>query len=116
LRELKNDSLQTPNIDLDTGKPTQRDEYPLADATYRTLLDQLAADGFEGMDAPLRDDLLHFYGGFGFPTNKYGWLDHCVVERWRQTFREVNQVRADALLESLRESVDKDQAAQGSKP
>ncbi len=98
LREVKNDDLKTPNINLDTGNPTQRDKYPLADATYRTLLDNLAADNFKGMDDRLRDNLLSFYSGFAFPTPKYGRLDHCVVERWRQTFVELNRLRAEPLL------------------
>jgi len=99
LNELKSNDLRTPNIDLDTGNPTKRDEYPLADATYRTLLDDLADDHFKGMDAALRDNILDFYNGFAFPTPKYGRLDHCVVERWRQTFTEVNSLRATELLE-----------------
>lgn len=102
LRQLKDNTLETPNIDLDTGKPTRRGEYPLADATYRQLLDDLAPDGFNDMDDDLRDNLLHFYAGFAFPTPKQGQrLDHCIVARWRQTFTEVNQVRADALLDRL---------------
>jgi Zinc dependent phospholipase C len=100
LRDVKTGDLKTRNIDLDTGKPTARDEYPLADATYRTLLDDLTADGFKGVDDPLRDNILLFYEGFAFPTPKYGRLDKCVVERWRQTFVEVNQLRADKLLDA----------------
>jgi hypothetical protein len=104
LHEVKADKLEHPNIDLDTGKPTKRDEYPLADATYRELLDELAYNGFRDMDDPLRDDLLEFYNGFAFPHPKYERLDKCVVERWRRTFVEVNQVRADNLLDSRPQS------------
>ena len=35
-----------PNTDFDTGQPTARGEYPLADATYDQLLDALAGRGF----------------------------------------------------------------------
>ncbi len=101
LQEVKAGDLKTPNMNLDTGKPTERDQYPLADATYRALLDDLAAQGFKGVDDGLRDNLLNFYSGFGFPTPKYGRLDKCVVARWRQTFLEVNQLRADKLLDTL---------------
>jgi len=99
LRDLKSNQLVTPNIDLDTGNPTKRDEYPLADATYRTLLDDVTADNSKAADPALRDDILQFYNGFAFPTPQYGRLDHCVVERWRQTFTEVNRLRATELLE-----------------
>jgi hypothetical protein len=97
LGEVKNHNLQAPNIDLDTGKPTQRGEYPLADASYRELLDDLAYDHFNHMDAALRDNVLEFYEGFGFP--KPGTrIDKCVVQRWRKTWIELNQVRAAELL------------------
>ena len=99
---MKSDSLETPDVDLDTGKPTRRDEYPLADATYRELLDNLAYNDFREMDDPLRDDLVQFYDGYGFP--KPSRLDKCGAQRWRKTFVEVTQVRADALLESLSSS------------
>jgi hypothetical protein len=97
LGEVKNHNLQTVNIDLDTGKPTQRGEYPLADATYRELLDELAYDHFNHMDVALRDNILEFYEGFGFP--KPGTrIDKCVVQRWRKTWIELTQVRAAELL------------------
>lgn len=99
LRDLKANHLVTPNIDLDTGKPTKRGEYPLADSTYRTLLDDLAADKFQGVDSALENNILEFFNGFAFPKPKYGRLDHCVVERWRQTFTELNQLRALQLLQ-----------------
>jgi len=96
LSAVKNDNLQTPNIDLDTGKPTKRGEYPLADATYRGLLDELASDHFNHVDDALRDDILNFYEGYGFP--KAGTrIDKCVFQRWQQTWIEVNQLRAGTL-------------------
>ena len=97
LGEVKNRNLQAPNIDLDTGNPTKRGEYPLADASYRELLDDLAYDHFNYMDVALRDNILEFYEGFGFP--KPGTrIDKCVVQRWRKTWIELNQVRAAELL------------------
>jgi hypothetical protein len=101
LHEVRADNLETPNIDLDTGKATKLGEYPLADATYRELLDELANNGFREMDDPLRDNLVQFYEPFGFPHPKYERLDNCVVARWRQTFIEANRVRADKLLDEL---------------
>jgi Zinc dependent phospholipase C len=98
LQEVKNNDLQTPEINLDTGKPTKRGEYPLADATYRELLDGLANDNFSHMDKALRDNIVWFYDGFGFPAPKTR-LDKCVVERWRKTWIEVNQVRVTEALD-----------------
>jgi hypothetical protein len=99
LRELKEGDLKTAEINLDTGDPTERDKYPLADATYRTLLDDLSDANFKGVDDSLSDNLLNFYSGYAFPSSRYGRLDKCVVERWRQTFLEVNRLRAEKLLD-----------------
>ncbi len=100
LGEVKNHALQTPDIDLDTGKPTRRGEYPLADATYRELLDELASDHFDHMDDALRDNILAFYEGFGFP--KPGTrIDKCVCQRWQKTWVELTQLRASELLGPL---------------
>jgi hypothetical protein len=104
LREVKEGGLKTAAINLDTGDPTERGKYPLADATYRTLLDDLSADNFKGMDDPLSDNLLQFYSGYTFPSSKYGRLDKCVVERWRQTITELNGLRALKYLDTLAES------------
>jgi hypothetical protein len=99
LRDIKQDDLKTTEVNLDTGDLTERGKYPLADATYRTLLDDLAADKFKGVDPPLRNSVLQFYSGYGFPSTKYGRLDKCVVERWRQTIVEVNQLKAGEILD-----------------
>ena len=103
LNEVKNHDMQTPNIDLDTGKPTRRGEYPLADATYRELLDELAYDHFNHIDDALRNNILEFYEGFGFP--KPGTrIDKCVAQRWQKTWIELTQLRATELLGPLEQA------------
>jgi hypothetical protein len=104
LHQVHDKDLQTPPINLDTGKPTERGAYPLADATYRELLDQLAYDNFNHMSEGLRDDMLHFYDGLGFP--KPGTrLDNCVVQRWRKTWIELNRIRVMEVLDTFDQSV-----------
>lgn len=91
LGEVRAGDLKVPEINLDTGKPTERGAYPLADATYRQLLDALAYQDFSHMSPGLEESILRFYDGFGFP--KAGTrLDNCIVQRWRKTWIEVNQV------------------------
>jgi hypothetical protein len=97
LREVKANDLQAPNIDLDTGKPTVRGEYPLADYTYREWLDKLAEDHFNHMNEAMRQNILDFFQGFG-PPEPGTRIDKCVAERWRKTCTELNEVRALALL------------------
>ena len=96
LTDVKNHDLQTPNIDLDTGKPTRRGEYPLADYTYRELLDGLTYGHFNHMNDALRQNILHFYEGFGFPDPGTR-IDRCVATRLRKTSAELNQLRALGL-------------------
>jgi hypothetical protein len=103
LAAVKNKDLQTPEINLDTGKPTQRDQYPLADATYRELLDELAFDNFRHMNQGVQDSILKFYSGFAFP-NPGARLDKCIVARWRKTWIELNQVRAMSVLDTAGQS------------
>jgi hypothetical protein len=100
LSEIKNHDLQASNIDLDTGKPTRRGEYPLADATYRGLLDDLANDHFNHLDDALRENILEFYEGFGFPEPGTR-IDKCVAQRWQKTWFELTQLRASELLGPL---------------
>src|SRR5580704_2806654 len=104
LHAVKSNDLQAPEINLDTGKPTERGMYPLADYTYRELLDQLAYDNFNHMSEGLRDDMLRFYDGLGFP--KPGTrLDNCVVQRWRKTWTELNRLRVMEVLDTFDQPV-----------
>ncbi len=110
LKQVKNNDLQTPEVDLDTGKPTKRGEYPLADATYRELLDALATNNFATISDDLRTDILKFYDGLGFPPPD-ARLDKCVAERWRKTWVELTQLRS---LDELAASEQLTSASSGS--
>jgi len=57
----KNDKLDLPNLDFDTGRPTRGGEYVLTDKTYARLLDQLADKDFKSVTPELRADILRFY-------------------------------------------------------
>ena len=100
LTAVKNQDLQRPNIDLDTGKPTARGEYPLADATYRELLAKLASDHFEHTDEALRQNVLGFFD-HGGDVGQESRIDRCNTECWRKTWVEVNQLRSATLLDSF---------------
>lgn len=58
---LKTGTLKIADTDLDTGKPTQPGEYPLADQTYAKLLEKLAAKHFQNVTPELRANILAFY-------------------------------------------------------
>jgi hypothetical protein len=51
-----------PNTDFDTGLPTHRGEYSLADATYDELLDKLAHRSFADLSPELAANIVGYYG------------------------------------------------------
>jgi len=62
LDALRAHRLRLPNTDFDTGKPTVRGEYPLADATFDELLDKLAQRTFADVPAALGANIVAYYG------------------------------------------------------
>jgi hypothetical protein len=62
LDALRAGALHLPNTDFDTGRPTVRREYSLADAAYDELLDKLADRGFVDVPAALRANMVAYYG------------------------------------------------------
>ena len=61
LGETRSDRLQLPNQNFDTGRPTRRGDYRMADETYEKLLEKFADDPGK-MSAELRENILAFYG------------------------------------------------------
>jgi len=62
LREVGTRQFEFPNTNLDTGRPTARGTYPLADETWAELLKRLDKQHFEGVDRVLRTSILDYYG------------------------------------------------------
>ena len=62
LDALRAGRLRLPNTDFDTGKPTARGEYSLADVTYDKLLDKLADRGFADIPEALSANIVAYYG------------------------------------------------------
>jgi hypothetical protein len=58
LAEAGQDRLQLPNMNFDTGRPTRRGDYRMADAAYEQLLERL---GGVAVSVELRADILRFY-------------------------------------------------------
>jgi hypothetical protein len=57
-------TLPLKDLDFDTGKPTARGEYPLADKTYAKLLSALMHRKNATISTDLRASLLGYYNGF----------------------------------------------------
>jgi zinc dependent phospholipase C len=61
LQSVRGNRLDLRNTDFDTGQPTRRGEYTLADETYAELLSRLTSKKVAPPDA-LRADIMGFYG------------------------------------------------------
>jgi hypothetical protein len=61
LGTVQKKSLQLPDEDLDSGKPTAAGEYSLADDTYAKMLSQLADKKFDRTSAELQKNIVGFY-------------------------------------------------------
>jgi Zinc dependent phospholipase C len=68
LDALKAGRLHLSNTDLDTGQPTKRGEYSLADDTYDELLGKLADREFANVSASMQSNLVAYYGAADSPS------------------------------------------------
>ena len=66
LAAVRNNQLDLRNTDFDTGQPTHRGEYKLADQTYAELASRLKK--VPGAPDGIRADIARFYGT-QTPTN-----------------------------------------------
>jgi hypothetical protein len=64
LEQVGTGTLDLPNSDFDTGKPTHAGEYSLADRTYANLLAQLRKERYKNVTPELRANILAFYDKF----------------------------------------------------
>jgi hypothetical protein len=93
LEELRTDTLQLSNMDLDTGKKTKAAEYPLTDESYATLLAKLSERKFDRTSPELRQNILDFYSDLSVPieTKK----DNV---RWQSVLTSLDQLKAVTLV------------------
>ena len=88
LQQVDAGTLNLPDSDFDTGKPTRPGEYSLADHTYADLLAKLRKDRYKNVTPELRANILAFYEHFdsAHPTR------HCKV--CRNIPRELDEIKA----------------------
>ena len=89
LEELRTDSLQLSNMDLDTGKKTKAAEYTLTDDSYAKLLAKLSERKFDRTSPELRANILDFYSDLSAPfeTKK-------VPDDWKKVLAELDQLKS----------------------
>jgi hypothetical protein len=88
LHQIRSNSLELVNCDLDTGKVTVAAEYSLTDDSYAKLLDQLAKRKFDLTSANLRDNVMQFYSDLSaaIETKK----DNA---RWQSVLASLDQLK-----------------------
>jgi Zinc dependent phospholipase C len=89
LVDTKQDRLDLPNLDFDTGRETRGGEYVLTDKTYARLLDELAQKDFKPVSPELRSDILRFYADAVAPI-----ATAQDQEAWSKTEEELAKLRA----------------------
>ena len=62
-------SLPLPDINFDTGEPTQAGKYKLTDDSYAYLLGKLSGRHFDMLTQDLRDNILSYYGNLQEPLD-----------------------------------------------
>ena len=70
LADVRARRLTFSNTNFDTGRPSTRGEYTLADETYDQLLDELSKQHFEGVTPALKANITAFYGADPTPSLK----------------------------------------------
>jgi hypothetical protein len=88
LRAAQAGRFDPPNVDLDTGRPTQPGEYVHCDQTYAELLHRLQATRFAHVTPELRDNVITFYEE---PADNVVRNHH---KRWRRVLRDLDELKA----------------------
>lgn len=89
LEILHTRSLQLPDVDYDTGKPTAPGEYGLADKTYCDLACYLQATKFNNLTASLKQNILNFYSKADTVA-----LAQKYPKDWKRTSLALQQIKA----------------------
>ncbi len=93
LEELRTDSLQLSNMDLDTGKKTKAGEYTLTDDSYAKLLAKLSERKFDRTSPELRENILNFYGDLSAPIDT-----KKDSSGWQAVLTSLDQLKALTLV------------------
>ena len=88
LHEVREDHLDFPDTDCDTGRKTAAAEYPLADVTYSRLLQDQSKKNFAQMTPELRANILAFYSNLNAPYH-----DKKNHKSWKKTMRALDELK-----------------------
>lgn len=89
LADVRAQRINFQNTNFDTGRPSRRGEYVLADETYDQLLEDLSKHHFEGLTSTLSANIGAFYGTNPKPS------PNSKKERkhWKQIAEELTEMK-----------------------
>jgi hypothetical protein len=88
LTQLQTTSIQLPDVDYDTGKPTKIGEYPLTDKTYGDLVAKLQESKFNNLTVALKQNILNFYKNADTVA-----LAHEFPKDWKKTWAGLQAIK-----------------------
>ena len=95
LEAVRRNRLDLRNTDFDTGEPTRRGEYKLADETYAELLSRLTSQNDVAVPQAVRADIQRFYGTVD-PTSARGKHERKDLQKIQQQLAQLNAPAAQA--------------------
>lgn len=90
----RNNDVQLPNRDFDTGQETKAGEYDLTDRAYAKLVNKLAESRFANVTPDLRKNILSFYRDSANAKLSPG----TKPEDWQKTLKNVEMLRSTEVL------------------
>ncbi|MEO5984223.1 MAG: zinc dependent phospholipase C family protein [Ferruginibacter sp.] len=91
LTQLQTQLVLLPDLDFDTGKPTELCEYPLADIAYSDLVLKHKAEDFRNLSYALQQDITKYYLSMNTPVIKKGTLKYC--NSFQNAFSELKSLK-----------------------
>jgi hypothetical protein len=91
LEHVQTGTLRLGNIDFDSGKPARHGEYPLADATYATLVHKLASSEPARIPPALHRHIVQYYKDVQRPSD----LTNPEHKHWERLDRDLARLRVN---------------------
>ncbi|MBL4676823.1 MAG: zinc dependent phospholipase C family protein [Mucilaginibacter sp.] len=87
LGQVRDNTLSLPDINFDTGEPTQLGRYRLADNTYAKLLEKLQEQGYKNVTPELQKNITEYYAKAD--TTIINTLSKSDKQKWEATATRV---------------------------
>jgi hypothetical protein len=99
LTTLHSGKIELPDMNYDTGNPTNLGEYKLADKTYAELLENLKESKYKNLTDPLKKNILSFYHNIDTAV-----LSAKNQKNWKETYTNLQAIKKQTpiIMDSLK--------------